>query len=287
MAVCVRRAFWHSAICDDHRVRAFRNVMGPVADAIRDVSETIIEARFRTLGEGEIEEKSVGELVTIADNEAEAALTARLARIVPGAPVVGEEGCAADPSRLSWLGAERAWLVDPLDGTANFIAGSADWAVMVALLADGHAVCSWVWQPMTKRMYMAERGAGAYCDGLPLKIKPRGGLTGGLSGAVLTRFMEPAVVATVARNHDKFAKISPGRRCSGVEYPAVIDGVQDFALFWRTLPWDHVPGALLLEEAGGVAARPSGTPYLPYTDGVGLLVAADQETWSLARQLLN
>jgi fructose-1,6-bisphosphatase/inositol monophosphatase family enzyme len=258
-----------------------------VADVIRDVSQTIIEPRFKTLADGETEKKSAGELVTIADREAEAALSDRLARVLPGVPVVGEEGCSADPARLSWLAAKRAWLVDPLDGTANFVAGSADWAVMVALLADGHPVCSWVWQPVTKRMYVAERGAGARCNESPLKVQPRSRLVGELRGAALTRFMQPAVAATVARNRNKFAMISPGRRCAGVEYPAVIHGEQDFALFWRTLPWDHIPGVLLLEEAGGVAKRPSGTPYLPYSDGVGLLVAADQATWCLASQLVN
>jgi fructose-1,6-bisphosphatase/inositol monophosphatase family enzyme len=136
-------------------------------------------------------------------------------------------------------------------------------------------------------MYTAERGGGACCNGSLLRVGPRPGLIGGLRGAALTGFMEPAVVATVDRNRDRFASINPGRRCAGIEYPAVIHGDQDFALFWRTLPWDHIPGALLLEESGGVARRPDGTPYLPYTDGVGLLVASDQATWSLARQLLR
>jgi fructose-1,6-bisphosphatase/inositol monophosphatase family enzyme len=262
-------------------------LVGEVADVMREVSDTIIEPRFRNLADRDVEEKSVGELVTIADREAEAALCERLSQILSDTPVVGEEGCAADPSRLRWLGAERAWLVDPLDGTANFVAGSADWAVMVALLSSGQPICSWVWQPVAKRMYVAERGAGACCNGSALRVQPRPCTIGELRGAALTGFMAPALIATIDRNRDKFASINPGKRCAGVEYPAVIHGDQDFALFWRTLPWDHIPGALLLEEAGGVARRPDGTAYLPNTDGVGLLVASDDATWALARQLVS
>ena len=264
------------------------SVIAAVAEAIREVSETIIEARFEMLARCDVEEKSPGELVTVVDREAEAALSARLRGIVGDAPVVGEESCSADPGRLMWLDAERAWLVDPLDGTANYVAGSPDFAVMVALLSRGQPVCSWVWQPVRKRMYIAERGGGAYCNGLPVRVVPAAGPAGELRGAALTRFMEQPVAATVERNRHKFAAVNPGRRCAGVEYPAVIHGDQHFALFWRTLPWDHIPGVLLLEEAGGVARRPNATPYLPYRDGdVGLLVASDQASWTLAHQLLD
>ena len=277
-----------TGFCDDRWVTNSGCVIAAVAEAIREVSETIIEARFETLAQCDIDEKSPGEPVTVLDREAEAALSERLTAIVGDAPVVGEESCSADPGRLRWLDAERAWLVDPLDGTANYLAGSSDFAVMVALLSAGRPVCSWVWQPATKRMYIAERGGGASCNGSPVRVVPAARPIGELTGAALTRFMGPPVAATVERNRHKFAAVSAGRRCAGVEYPAVIHGHQDFALFWRTLPWDHIPGVLLLEEAGGVARRPNATPYLPYNHSdVGLLIASDQATWTLAHQLLD
>lgn len=269
------------------RVAGFRDVVDRVADAIREVSSAVIEPRFRSLADGEVEEKSPGELVTVADREAEVALTARLADIAPGVPVVGEEGCATEPARLAWLGADQAWVIDPLDGTSNFVAGSADWAVMVALLSRGTPVLSWIWQPATRRMYTAEQGGGAAGNGVALKVRPAGRPAPELRGAAHTGFMEPAMTETVTRNAGRFGAVTPGRRCAGVEYPAVVEGEQDFSWFWRTLPWDHLPGALLVEEAGGVAARPDGTPFLPYREGSGLLVASDRSTWSLARKLLD
>lgn len=249
-------------------------MMERVATLIQEVSASTLERRFQLSPTQDVEEKSPGEVVTAADREAETRLAAGLGAITAGIPVVGEQGCAADPSLLGLLNDERVWLVDPLDGTANYMAGSPDWAVMVALVARGLAVASWIWQPVARRMYLAEQGAGAFADGARLYLQPRPTEARLLRGAALTRFMDPAISATVARNRDRFREIRPGRRCSGVEYPSLLDGTLDFALFWRTLPWDHAPGALLIEEAGGKVGRPDGSMYRPAAAGVGLLVAA-------------
>src|SRR5689334_15279464 len=100
---------------------------------MRETSATVLEPHFAALADLDVREKTPGEVVTAADEEAEAFLAPRLRAIVD-VPVVGEEGCAADPALRNALTGERAWLVDPLDGTANFASGSAEWAVMVALI---------------------------------------------------------------------------------------------------------------------------------------------------------
>lgn len=258
-----------------------------VAELVRAASAAAIEPRFHALGAGDVIEKSAGELVTVADREAEALITAGLAELDPGVPVVGEEGVAADPGRMDALSAPRVWLVDPLDGTANFVHGSTDWAVMVALVVDGDTEAAWIWQPLEGRMYAAQRGRGATCNGQLLVAAPRARTTDELTGAVLTRYLDDATRAQVDRNVGRFGTITAGRHCAGTEYPALVTGATDFAFFWRTLPWDHAPGTLLVREAGGVAARPDGTPYQPGPGGVGLLVAADRPTWDLARGLLD
>lgn len=91
-----------------------------------------------------MEEKSPGELVTVADREAEAWLTPRLAALVPGSRVVGEEAVEADPSLLEGLEGGVAWLLDPVDGTSNFARGEARFAMMAALLRDGEALAAWM-----------------------------------------------------------------------------------------------------------------------------------------------
>lgn len=261
--------------------------MDAVTAAIQEVAAEVIEPRFGRLAAGDVSEKTAGELVTTADRQAEEQLTIRLSALLPGVPVVGEEGAADDPHLLDLVGTERrVWLVDPLDGTNNFINGSPDYAVMVALVEDGSAVASWIWLPQTPAMYTAEQGGGAYRDGARLRQEAAPSDPADLRGVAKTRFLDDATRAAVAGNRHRFAAVDAGWSCAGVEYPKLVAGEVDFILYWRTLPWDHAPGVLLLEEAGGHARRPGGRAYLAAEQGPGLLLAADPGTWRRVRDAL-
>jgi fructose-1,6-bisphosphatase/inositol monophosphatase family enzyme len=263
------------------------DTLDAVAASMLEVSASVIEPRFDALRSEDVREKSPGEVVTIADQEAERLLTDRLEALLPGVPVVGEEACAEDPALVGALSGARAWLVDPLDGTANFVAGSQDWAVMVALVENGEAVASWVWQPVRRRLYVAERGAGATCNGAMIARRSRACPPVRLRGAVYTRFLDESSSVAVARNAGRYGPLDCGRFCAGVDYPMLVDGELDFLLYWRTLPWDHAPGALLVSEAGGTVRRLDGSGYSPGQAMVGLLAAGDQRAWELARPILD
>ena len=114
-----------------------------VAGLIREVATTIVLPRFRRLDAEDIQQKSPGDVVTVADHESELALEAGLTRLLPGSEVVGEEAVAADPGVLGRMADRGAvWIVDPLDGTNNFAAGKTPFAVMVALLRGGEPAAS-------------------------------------------------------------------------------------------------------------------------------------------------
>jgi fructose-1,6-bisphosphatase/inositol monophosphatase family enzyme len=135
-------------------------------------------------------------------------------------------------------------------------------------------------------MYTAEAGCGATRNGLGVTVTPRPSEPAQLKGAVLTRFLPANISAAVDAGRDRFGTVTPGRRCAGIDYPAVVGGELDFVLFWRTLPWDHAPGVLPLQEAGGVARRPDTSPYRPADMCPGLLAAAEHSTWDAARAAL-
>lgn len=258
-----------------------------VGDAMREASAAEIEPRWNQLRQGDIRSKSAGELVTVADEAAERMLTARLRDLTPTIPVVGEEACAAQPELLRELAGTSAWLVDPVDGTSNFIDGGTDWSVMVALVQEGRTCLSWIWRPLADRMYVAERGAGAECNGSAiLRAPPAAGDESGLRGAVFTRFFDRERAATIASNSARFGSVVEGS-CAGFDYPALVEGGRDFLLFWRSLPWDHAPGTLLVQESGGYSRRLDGSDYLPAEESFGLLAAADEDTWHRARSLLD
>ena len=255
-----------------------------VESLMREAAERAILPRFRMLAAHEIEEKSPGELVTAADRESEAILTEGLAGLLAEARVVGEEACAIDPGLVEGLDRGLVWLVDPLDGTANFAAGEEDFAIMVALLRDGVAIAGWLLDPTSGRLARAERGAGAWIDSerLCTPSRPAGSKLRGAIG----RFMPPAMQEEVTRRVEAGATLLPGLKCAGAEYPLIALGERDFAFYWRTLAWDHAPGALFLEEAGGKATRPDGSAYLAGSTGSGLIAASTPETWTEARRLL-
>src|SRR3546814_17285856 len=109
-----------------------------VAAIIRETAEVEILPRFKTLAADEIREKRPGDLVTVADIEAEKRLTRQLTDLVPGSRVIGEEAIAGDEALLAAKASDGSvWIVDPVDGTANFAAGRTPFTVVVAYLLDG------------------------------------------------------------------------------------------------------------------------------------------------------
>jgi fructose-1,6-bisphosphatase/inositol monophosphatase family enzyme len=249
-----------------------------VAELVRRVAGRVHLPLF---GQGVTgEEKAPGELVSRVDREAERLLTEGLAELTPGLAVIGEEAASADPSSMQALCGKRpVWLVDPLDGTPQFLDGSPDHAIMLALVDRGRTVCAVVHQPQHGRTYTAELGSGAWRDGVRLRREAaHPGDLRRLRGAVLRRFLDDGARRAVEENEGRFGDLTPRSTCAGVEYPRIIEGQADFVLFWRTLPWDHAPGALLLAEAGGVAVRPDGSAYRPDDERSGLMAAADDGT---------
>ena len=100
-----------------------------------------------------------------------------------------------------------------------------------------------------------------------------------MTGIVSSFSRPPAMEAGIASLAGRVAEAAPTRRCAGDEYPLVATGARHFALYWRTLVWDHAPGVLFLQEAGGRAARLDGRPYRIGDPGEGILLAQTPAIW--------
>jgi len=263
------------------------SLIDQVSELIREVAATVVLPRFRHLSAADVQEKVPGDLVTIADQEAEVALTAGLTRLLPGSTVVGEESVAADPTVLSGVGADGAvWIVDPVDGTNNFAAGKTPFAVMVALLRDGEPAASWILDVVEDEMTVAEAGSGAWLDGVRLKTRTDHPGAAALNGSANPHYLPPDLRAEVDRNKHLLGRVTAGAHCAGWEYPAMVTDVQQFALFWRILPWDHVPGSLIVVESGGTVLHLDGSRYQPTDNDRGLLIAPNDEVWHTVRDTL-
>ncbi len=262
--------------------------MSPLNTAVdqlmRRIGRDILMPRFQNLTAGEIEEKAPNDYVTVVDKESEALLAEGLRAILPGSHVVGEEGVADDPALVKRAIEGQAWIVDPLDGTGNYAAGHTPFAIMVALAEQGVVQAGWILDPVTGRMCHAARGLGAHIDGERITAKASGAAMP--LGALATRYLPPEVRAEVESRADGQITLVDVPHCAGEQYPRVVLGENDLALFWRTMPWDHAPGALFVEEAGGRIARTDGTPYRLGDERTGLLIAASPRLWDEAATLL-
>ena len=239
-----------------------------VTDLLRAVAAEFILPRFRALGEGDVQAKGPGDLVTIADREAEAALTDALCAAEPGVLVVGEEASFDDPTLIDRLpAAAHAWVVDPVDGTRNFAQGSPDFGVMVAESEHGRAVRSWIWQPLHGRMFVAERGGGVRVNGEPMDAL-----------ADRRRPYRVAVYGTLRRLPAPRLRLSRARGSCAIDYPRLLAGELD-ALGYRSLhPWDHLPGTLMVTELGGFAGL-DGVAYAAGRPGRALFSATSRRVY--------
>ena len=129
---------------------------------IREATEAEILPRFKNLRASQIREKKPNQLVTEADIEAEKVLARRLTDLLPGA-VVGEESVEHAPALMDALGRPGpVWVIDPVDGTANFAHGRPRFAVAVALVVDGETLAGWIHDPVPNRTIVAIKGQGCW-----------------------------------------------------------------------------------------------------------------------------
>ena len=252
---------------------------------LRHAATHIVMPRYRQLEQHEIMEKQPGDLVTIADREVEQYLTGKLADILPEADFLGEETVAAAGEIPQGLQNGYWWIVDPVDGTHNFASGNPPFAIMIALALDGQVVGGWIYDPVIDRLCHAVWQHGAYINHQRVTSKASGKPL--LQAGISTLFMSADEAKFIENICEGKAELSPIPRCAGEQYPRIVLGENDFALFNRVLPWDHAAGALFLEEAGGKLSRLNGEPYRFWENKNGLIAASTPEICDQAIMIVN
>ena len=248
-----------------------------IRDLMRFAAQRSMLPRFRNLAAGDVEMKGDDDPVTIVDREVETFLTEALTRLAPGVDVVGEEAVHADQSVLQHLSGQ-CWIIDPLDGTANFAEGKEPFGIIIALADAGETVAGWIYDPVKDRFCHARRGEGAFVNGEKIAARTTGEeqpVT-----AVSRIFLTPEESAMVDAKLAPHYTLVDIPRCAAEQYPRLALGENDVSSFKRTLAWDHAAGVLWLNEAGGKAARLDGSAYrVDQHDAPGLVGASCQVLW--------
>jgi len=215
----------------------------------------------------EVRVKDDASPVTAADEEAEALIIQRLAQVAPGVQIVAEEEVAA--GRIPRVVASRFFLVDPLDGTKEFIKRNGEFTVNIALVENGRATCGVVLAPAKERMWIGDGANGAF----ELHAPEGGALDVSRAKSIRAR-PAPAqgLVAIASRTHrdtktDEYLKaynitdmVAAG---SSLKFCLVATGEADlYPRHGRTMEWDTAAGQAVLESAGGSVKQLNGAPFL-------------------------
>lgn len=248
-----------------------------ILDLMRFAAQRSMMPRFRALADSDIEMKGEDGPVTVVDREVEAFLTEALTKLAPGVAVVGEEAVAADKSVLDHL-SQQCWIIDPLDGTANFTEGKEPFGIIIALADAGKAVAGWLYDPNSDRLCHARAGEGAFINRERIAARTTGQerpVT-----AVSRIFLTPEQSAMVDAKLAPHYTLVDIPRCAAEQYPRLALGENDVSSFKRTLAWDHAAGVLWLNEAGGKAARLDGSEYrVDEQNKPGLVGASSPAIW--------
>ncbi|WP_323768336.1 inositol monophosphatase [Marinovum sp.] len=251
---------------------------------VRRAAKAEILPRFRALDPSEVSEKtSKLDLVTAADEAAEAMITRGLQMAFPSAVIVGEEAASREPKILDALGdAELGFLIDPVDGTWNFAHGLSLFGTMVAATRFGKPVYGMIYDPLNDDVVVADE------DSLTTWTGPRGRRRtlstadpkplAEMVGYIHMKLMPPEVQPQVAALYPRIGR-PDALRCSAHEYRLLAEGHCDFVLSCKMTPWDHAAGVLLCQKAGGHVAFLDGREYSAAATEGYLLCAGSEAAW--------
>jgi myo-inositol-1(or 4)-monophosphatase len=248
-----------------------------VAQAAARAACDVLRASFQS-PDLAIRAKAPNDLVSSADHAAEEAIVRVVRERFPDATFLAEEG-----GRIGDANAELEWIVDPLDGTNNFLQGLPIFSTAIACRRGGRTVVGVVAEPISGVVYSARRGHGAFRDGIPLAVSQRPGLEGAVLATGFPFRAHAVVDLYLAAFRDVFLRSRAIRRCgsAALDLAHTAAGVYDGFFELKLSPWDIAAGALLVEEAGGVVSDLDGgaDPL-----GSGNVIAGGPGVWGELRQ---
>ncbi len=202
---------------------------------------------FGELSHLQITRKSIGDFVSSADKRSEQILIDELRKVRPDFAFLCEEA-----GEIRGRDPRHRWIIDPLDGTTNFLHSNPHFAITVALEFDGEIIAGVTYQPILDELFWAEKGKGAFCNQKRLRVSSRRDLE---SLLVCCDYDHPIV----KQIDDKIS----GIRYTGagaLDLAYVASGRFDVCFLEGLKPWDMATGVLLVREAGGVVTNKNGQP---------------------------
>jgi myo-inositol-1(or 4)-monophosphatase len=212
----------------------------------------------RDFGEVEhlqVSRKGPADFVTAADKKAEQILFEELSKARPGYGFIMEERGEIEGTDKS-----HRWLVDPLDGTLNFMHGVPHFAISIGLERNGSAVAGVIYNPVTDDLYYAEKGKAAFHNSRRMRVSARRGLADAMIATGVPYRGRPGHAQFLTELHALMPQVAGVRRFGSAALDLAFVAAGRFDAFWeRHLnPWDVAAGAIIVREAGGLVRDPDG-----------------------------
>jgi len=216
-------------------------------DAVRKAARGLTRD-FGEVAELQVSKKGAGDYVSAADIKAEQVLFEELMRVRPGYGFIGEERGLIEGSDKT-----HTWIVDPLDGTTNFLHAIPHFAVTAALERDGVIVAGVTYNPISNEMFWAEKGKGAYLNDKRLRVAARRHLDETVLATGIPFIGKPGHAVFLKELHQVSQRVSGVRRFGSAALDLAYVAAGRFDGYWeRGLQnWDMAAGTLLVTEAGG------------------------------------
>lgn len=231
-------------------------MLNPLIQLVRHVAQTEVMPRFLAVS---VSKKQDGSLLTEADLAAQSAFAHGL-RSIADVPMLGEEMPAAQQHDLWQYQAQGLWVVDPIDGTNNFINGLPHFALSAAYIEHGCSRLGVIYNPVSQELFYAERGHGAYLNGqrLPLRSVPKP-LSDAIAGVEVKYLRSGKLASRMHTLSPVGSQRSMG--CSTLDWCYLAAGRYDVYVHGGQRLWDYAAGALIYEEAGGRLATLEGDAF--------------------------
>ena len=217
------------------------NLIESISAIVREASGLMVRSGF------EVHEKGSHEnLVTSSDLAVQHFLMQKLSALLPGSGFLCEEEDMAD------TGHEYIWIIDPIDGTANYARGDQNCCISVALARGGELIAGVVYSPWRNELYCASKGKGAYCNAAPIHVSSRSFEEGILFTAMSTYRKEFARICSDII-YDIYMACNDTRRTgsAAIELCLMAAGRAELYFEIRLMPWDYAAAGFILQEAGG------------------------------------
>ena len=220
--------------------------------ALQAVQEAgdFIGSNFQNLQDSDIKSKGKNDFVTRIDREAEALISGIILNEFPRHQILGEE------SGYSNRKGKYLWVIDPLDGTTNFIQGIPHFAISMALMVGGQVVLGLIYDPLSEERFHAIKGQGAFLNNRRIAVSGKKTLRSAF-GATGFPFKAPQFLeAYVNTFHSLMPRCQDLRRCGSAALDLAYTACGRYDFFWEAhlLPWDFMAGKLIVAEAGGLTS---------------------------------